>query len=85
MARADWLRRARRRGCVHEFGDIARREYRAVGIHVALHPMADLATEPRWARIMHTFGEDGEFAARLVAAYIRGFQGEGSGRSRSLA
>ena len=61
---------------VHEFGDIARREYRAVGIHVALHPMADLATEPRWARIMHTFGEDGELAARLVAAYIRGFQGE---------
>ena len=35
---------------VREFGDIARREYRAVGIHVALHPMADLATEPRWAR-----------------------------------
>jgi beta-glucosidase len=61
---------------VREFGDIARREYRAVGIHVALHPMADLATEPRWARIMHTFGEDGELAARLVAAYVRGFQGE---------
>jgi beta-glucosidase len=61
---------------VREFGDIARQEYRAVGIHVALHPMADLATEPRWARIMHTFGEDGELAARLVAAYIRGFQGD---------
>jgi beta-glucosidase len=64
---------------VLEFGDIARREYRAVGIHVALHPMADLATEPRWARIMHTFGEDGGLAARLVAAYIRGFQGEALG------
>lgn len=61
---------------MREFGDIARREYRAVGIHVALHPMADLATEPRWARTMHTFGEDAELAARLVAAYIRGFQGE---------
>ena len=61
---------------VREFGDIARREYRAVGIHVALHPMVDLATEPRWARIMHTFGEDGELAASLVGAYIRGFQGE---------
>ncbi len=61
---------------VREFADIARREYRAVGIHVALHPAADLATEPRWARIMHTFGEDGELAARLVAAYIRGFQGD---------
>ena len=61
---------------VREFGDVARREYRAVGIHVALHPMVDLATEPRWARSMHTFGEDGELAARLVAAYVRGFQGE---------
>jgi beta-glucosidase len=61
---------------MREFGDIARREYRAVGIHVALHPMADLATEPRWARTMHTFGEDAELAARLVAAYVRGFQGE---------
>jgi beta-glucosidase len=61
---------------MREFGDIARREYRAVGIHVALHPMADLATEPRWARSMHTFGEDAELAGRLVGAYIRGFQGE---------
>jgi len=61
---------------VREFGDIARREYRAVGIHVALHPMADLATEPRWARTMHTFGEDAALAGRLVAAYVRGFQGD---------
>jgi beta-glucosidase len=61
---------------VRRFGDIARREYRSVGIHVALHPMADLATEPRWARAMHTFGEDAELASRLLAAYIRGFQGE---------
>lgn len=64
---------------VREFGDIARREYRAVGIHVALHPMADLATEPRWARIMHTFGEDAALASRLVAAYVRGFQGDDLG------
>jgi beta-glucosidase len=64
---------------VEEFGDIARREYRAVGIHVALHPMADLATEPRWARIAHTFGEDAALAARLVGAYVRGFQGAALG------
>jgi beta-glucosidase len=64
---------------VEEFGDIARREYRAVGIHVALHPMADLATEPRWARIGHTFGEDAALVARLVGAYVRGFQGDALG------
>lgn len=60
---------------VEEFGDIARQEYVAVGIRVALHPMADLATEPRWARINGTFGEDADLSARMTAAYIRGFQG----------
>lgn len=61
---------------VEAFGDIARQEYLAVGIRLALHPMADLATEPRWARISGTFGEDAALASTLVAAYIRGFQGE---------
>jgi beta-glucosidase len=61
---------------VREFGDIARQEYLAVGIRVALHPMADLATEPRWARIAGTFGEDAELASRMVSAYIKGFQGD---------
>ncbi|HRJ43526.1 MAG TPA: glycoside hydrolase family 3 N-terminal domain-containing protein, partial [Caldilineaceae bacterium] len=61
------------------FGDMARQEYLAVGIRVALHPMADLATEPRWARINGTFGEDAALSARLTAAYIRGFQGQGIG------
>jgi beta-glucosidase len=61
---------------VEKFGDIARQEYVAVGIHTALHPMADLATEPRWGRVNGTFGEDAELASQMVAAYIRGFQGE---------
>jgi beta-glucosidase len=61
---------------VKEFGDIARQEYLAVGIRVALHPMADLATEPRWARIQGTFGEDAKLASRIVSAYIEGFQGD---------
>ena len=61
---------------VRRFGDIARREYAAVGIRVALHPQVDLATEPRWARQLQTFGEDAELAGRMGAAYILGFQGE---------
>ncbi|MEN8116955.1 MAG: glycoside hydrolase family 3 N-terminal domain-containing protein [Bacteroidota bacterium] len=61
---------------VAEFGRIAGEEYRAVGIRTALHPMADLATEPRWARINGTFGEDAELSAKITAAYIYGFQGE---------
>jgi beta-glucosidase len=61
---------------VEEFADIARQEYLAVGIRLALHPMADLATEPRWGRINGTFGEDAALASQMVAAYIRGFQRE---------
>jgi beta-glucosidase len=65
---------------VQQFGDIARQEYLAVGIRVALHPMADLATEPRWCRCNGTFGEDADLASRMTAAYIRGFQGETLGK-----
>jgi beta-glucosidase len=61
---------------VQQFGNIARQEYLAMGIRVALHPQADLATEPRWGGIRSTFGEDAELAAKMVAAYIRGFQGD---------
>ena len=39
--------------------------------------MADLATEPRWGRIVGTFGEDADLSAEMTAAHIRGFQGEG--------
>ena len=62
-------------GLLQKFADIARREYLAVGIRVALHPQIDLATEPRWPRISGTFGEDAHLTARLVKAYIAGFQG----------
>lgn len=65
---------------VAEFGRIANQEYRAVGIRTALHPMADLATEPRWARVNGTFGEDAHLTAKLTAAYIYGFQGEEFGK-----
>jgi beta-glucosidase len=61
---------------VRRFGDIARQEYLAVGLRLALHPQIDLATEPRWSRINGGFGEDAELTSKLVDAYIRGFQGE---------
>jgi beta-glucosidase len=61
------------------FGQIARQEYRAVGIHQALSPMADLATEPRWSRINGTFGEDPALVGAMVKAYVQGFQGGDTG------
>jgi len=61
---------------VGRFADIARQEYLAVGIRGALHPQIDLATEPRWARAAGGFGQSAETTERLVAAYLRGFQGQ---------
>ena len=59
---------------VRYFADVARQEYRAVGIHMGLSPQADLATEPRWPRVTATFGEDAALARRMVQAYVEGFQ-----------
>ncbi|KAI8959653.1 glycoside hydrolase family 3 protein [Daldinia sp. FL1419] len=61
---------------VRMFAEIARKEYLAVGLRAALHPQVDLTTEPRWARIAGTFGEDANLTAELLTAYIKGFQGE---------
>ena len=77
----DWpdplgLAAARDMELIERFGSIVAAEYRAMGITVALHPMADLATEPRWGRIAGTFGEDAELAGECVAAYIKGMQGQ---------
>jgi len=74
------LAATRNEALVQEFGDIARQEYLAAGIRVALHPMADLATEPRWCRVNGTFGEDADLSAQMTSAYIRGFQGERMGK-----
>ena len=61
---------------LQRFGDVARQEYLAVGIRVALHPQIDLATEPRWSRISGTFGESADLTSALVVGYIRGFKGD---------
>ncbi len=59
-----------------QFADISRQEYLAVGIRESLHPQIDLATEPRWPRISGTFGEDAQLTAKMVKAYILGYQGD---------
>lgn len=57
-----------------EFGYIASKEYRALGIGTALSPQIDLATEPRWLRANGTFGEDTQLAIDMTKAYADGFQ-----------
>ena len=67
------------RALVEEFSRIAAEEYVAVGIRGAYHPQVDLATEPRWARISGTFGEDADLTSDMVRAMMRGFQGKALG------
>lgn len=61
---------------VTKHAEVVRKEYAAIGIKVALGPMADVATEPRWTRINGTFGEDASLNAKLASAYIKGLQGD---------
>ena len=59
-----------------QFAEISRKEYMAVGIRESLHPQIDLATEPRWPRTSGSFSEDANLSAKLVKAYVLGYQGE---------
>ena len=60
---------------IKNFAEIAREEYLATGIRTALHPMSDLATEPRWARNFGTFGSNADLSSKMTLAYMEGFQG----------
>lgn len=60
---------------IREFADIARQEWTAVGLRKGYMYMADLATEPRWQRVEGTFGENAEWAAKMMTEVVLGFQG----------
>ncbi|MEC7263258.1 MAG: glycoside hydrolase family 3 N-terminal domain-containing protein [Bacteroidota bacterium] len=64
---------------MQQFGDIASKEYRALGIATALSPQIDLATEPRWSRFDGTMGEDPKLATDMARAYVDGFQSSDDG------
>ncbi|MBD1262232.1 glycoside hydrolase family 3 C-terminal domain-containing protein [Maribacter polysiphoniae] len=66
-------------GLMQQFGEIASKEYRALGIATALSPQIDLATEPRWSRFDGTMGEDPDLTTDLARAYVDGFQSSEDG------
>lgn len=61
------------------YGDTVRREFKAMGFRWQLGPMADLATEPRWARVQNAFGENAHAVGNHTRACIEAFQGQGVG------
>ena len=72
-------------GLVEKFAEIVREEYLAVGIRTALHPMSDLATDPRWARNFGTFGSNANLSSDMTLAYMDGFQGKNINNDSVLA
>ena len=67
---------------VRKLSQVAAREYKAIGIRMALSPQADLFTEPRWFRGNATFGDRPEQVAPLVKAFVEGYQGSAQGLQR---
>ncbi|WP_053362701.1 glycoside hydrolase family 3 N-terminal domain-containing protein [Bacillus sp. FJAT-27251] len=61
---------------VSEFAEIAREEWRKAGIRKVYGYTADIATDPLWARIEETLGEDPKLAGDMIYEIITGFQGE---------
>lgn len=61
---------------IKEFSEIAAKEWRAAGIRKVYGYTADIATDPLWARIEDTFGEDPKVASDMIYNVVKGFQGE---------
>lgn len=64
---------------VTKLAEIARDEHIAVGVRMTLSPEADIASEPRWGRVMETFGEDPDLVTEMVTAQIVAFQNGSEG------
>ena len=59
---------------VTKLAEVARDEHIAIGVRMTLSPEADIASEPRWGRVMETFGEDPELVTQMVTAQVVAFQ-----------
>ncbi|MGJ3237572.1 MAG: glycoside hydrolase family 3 N-terminal domain-containing protein [Anaerolineae bacterium] len=55
-----------------------RQQMRAVGAHLTLAPVLDIARDPRWGRFEETFGEDPFLVTAIGLAYINGLQRAGA-------
>lgn len=64
-------------GLARRYGQVIGREGRALGQDVLLSPMVNLIRTPYAGRNFETFSEDPLLAGDLVAAEIKGIQGEG--------
>ncbi|WP_254279758.1 glycoside hydrolase family 3 N-terminal domain-containing protein [Haloarcula marina] len=69
---------------VERAAGITATEVRRSGAHQNYSPTCDVARDPRWGRTFETFGESPYLCAKLAAAKVRGYQGDGIEDSSSV-
>ncbi len=65
--------------------EIAAREASQLGIHVTFSPMVDLVRDPRWGRVVESYGEDTLLNSLMGAAAVKGYQGKGLSEKGTVA
>lgn len=65
------------RALVHQAGDIAGKEARALGYNNVYAPILDVARDPRWGRVLETYGEDPYLVGELGIQMVNGIQQNG--------
>lgn len=60
---------------IRDFAGVMGREWRAIGLRGMYGYMADLGTEPRWARFHETFTEDADLMSGIIGTLVSGLQG----------
>ena len=63
-------------GLAFKGAEITAYESRAANCPWVYNPVVDLSRDPRWPRMYESFGEDAIVNAKMVAAEIKGYQGE---------
>jgi beta-glucosidase len=60
---------------IRSFTGVMSQEWRAIGLRGMYGYMADLTTEPRWARAHETFTEDADLMTDIIGELVGGLQG----------
>ncbi len=63
-------------GLVKNVARISALEAQTSGIHVTFSPMVDLVRDPRWGRVVESFGEDPYLHEVYAKAMVEGYQNE---------
>ncbi len=67
------------RDLVLEAGQIVGREAKLLGYHTVYAPILDISRDPRWGRVIETYGEDPFLVTELGVEMARGVQSQGVG------